>query len=85
MSSRITYPLYRCEKCSKLITRRQIRQRWALATHGPKPDSSICNCGSRRISPSNATLWEELTSPAIWIQAITDRTIHRADPDVQGR
>jgi DNA-directed RNA polymerase subunit RPC12/RpoP len=74
MESVIRFPVYRCERCGRLVTRLAIRKAWAAAG-----SMAVCSCGSRRISPTNPSLWEELTSPAIWKQAWTDRYIYNSD------
>lgn len=70
----IRFPVYRCEKCKGLITRDEIRAAWA---RGSSPsDLAVCRCGSRRFSPTNLTLWQELTSVKVWRQFFSDRRIY---------
>lgn len=71
--NRLRYLLYRCHSCGRLITSLQIEQGWIKAEkfNEGKPvteqkHGDMCSCGSRHVKPSNATIWEELTSPAIW-------------------
>jgi hypothetical protein len=73
--ARTRYLLYRCYKCNRLITALQMEARWAKAEEDQKDIApkdrvnhpGICVCGSRHYSPTNATTWEELTTPAIWV------------------
>lgn len=76
MSNRLRYPIYRCEKCKRLLTRLEIVRKWEKAEAQPNKVAtvSLCICGSGRISPANPTLWQELTSPRLWRQAWVDRT-----------
>jgi len=58
---------YRCYKCGRLITSLEVLAAWRTSegkdglTHDP-----LCPCGSRHITPTNVTLWEELTLPRVW-------------------
>ena len=72
--SRLRYLLYRCHKCGKVITALHIEKVWAKAEkfNEGKPVKEqqhgvLCSCGSRHVTPSNATTWEELTNPSIWL------------------
>lgn len=75
MSNRLRYPVYRCEKCKRLLTRLEIVAKWERAEAAASQPATIalCACGGGRISPANPTLWEELTSPRLWRQAWRDR------------
>ena len=62
MSSRTTtYLCYRCLACHRLITRYDILRAWEEAK-----SAALCPCGGGKISPSNPTLWEEITLPRVW-------------------
>ncbi len=70
--ARLRYLLYRCEKCNRILTALQIEARWAKGekrNEGRPTENQVhpqcCPCGSRHMSPTNATWFEEMTSPAI--------------------
>ena len=70
--SRTRYLFYRCER-GHGVTALQLEAAWVKAEkfNAEYPmdvahHAEICFCGSRKISPSNPSIWEELTSPAIW-------------------
>jgi len=65
-SSRLTYLLYRCAGCKRLLTRLEIVAEWERLERTKEPAKGICPCGGSRISPANATLLEELTTPRLW-------------------
>lgn len=65
-SDRLAYPCYRCYYCGQLLTRIQIVQRWEAAEDSGQSAVALCKCGSRHIVPTNPTLREEMTTPAIW-------------------
>jgi hypothetical protein len=62
---RLTYLIYRCYACHRLLTHFEIEKRWQRAEAGD-PQNGVCPCGSGKISPSNAKLWEELFLPRVW-------------------
>ena len=71
--SRSRYLLYACHKCGRLVTCLQVEAKWAEAEKanigcqpGEEHHPNICVCGSRQLAPANASVWQELTSPAIW-------------------
>jgi hypothetical protein len=64
-SDRVRYLLYRCYNCQRLITKLEIIDRWEKAEAG-NPENGVCPCGSGKISPTNAKLWEELFLPRVW-------------------
>lgn len=71
--SRLRYLMYRCHKCGKPITALQIEAAWKKAEkfNEGKPvkeqkHGDMCVCGSRHVTPSNASWFEELTRPSIW-------------------
>ncbi len=67
-SDRLTYLCYRCHRCGRVLTKIQILKRWVEAEKDISvTQSAVCACGSRHINPSNPTLFEELTSPSIWV------------------
>jgi hypothetical protein len=65
-SGRLSYLVYRCEKCHRPLTCYEIEARWEKQEKGQSMSSGICPCGSGRICPTNLTLWEELTLPRVW-------------------
>jgi hypothetical protein len=66
-SPRLSHLLFRCHQCGRLITKYQIIAIWEYLEANPAEKSKgLCSCGSGKISPANATVWEELTTPAIW-------------------
>ena len=67
MESRLKFPCYRCYYCGRLMTRLQIVAKWEEAEKDlANSRAALCWCGSRHIVPTNPTLWEELTTPAVW-------------------
>jgi hypothetical protein len=63
----LKFLLYRCQGCRRVLTKYQLAKFWdkaELAAAGAT--KNLCKCGGGRVSPTNASLWEELTSPAIW-------------------
>ena len=67
MASReVSYLLYRCQGCRRIITKLQLISRWSAWEKAGIDSKGVCKCGSGRLSPTNASVWEELTSPAIW-------------------
>jgi hypothetical protein len=65
--SRLRYLCYRCYRCGRLLTKGEILGKWAKAEQDPTVvHSALCRCGSRHISPTNPSLWEELTKPRVW-------------------
>ena len=67
-SDRLTYLVYRCVGCHRLLTKLEIIEVWesqeaAGITTGSK---GICPCGSGKVSPTNAALWEEIFLPRVW-------------------
>ena len=66
-SDRLKFPCYRCYRCHRVITKLQIVARWEEAEKDlTSTHLTICPCGSRHINPTNPSLFEELTTPAIW-------------------
>lgn len=65
-TSRTSYLLYRCIACRRLLTRLEIVAEWERLERTKEPSRGICPCGSSRVSPGNATLLEELTTPSLW-------------------
>jgi hypothetical protein len=66
-NERLRYLCYRCYRCGALLTKYQILDRWEAAEKDiGVVHSALCKCGCRHITPSNPTLFEELTSPSIW-------------------
>jgi hypothetical protein len=65
-TERFSYLIYRCTQCKRILTKYQIQSRWEQAERTGEPIRGICACGSSRVSPTNATVWEELTNPHIW-------------------
>lgn len=64
-TNRLQYLVYRCTACRRLLTRLDILDNWE-ASERTGVHLGVCVCGGGRISPSNVTLWEELTTPRIW-------------------
>ena len=72
--SRLRYLLYRCHKCGRMITALQMERAFAKAEKfnvGKKAKDQkhgkVCVCGSRHVAPTNATTWEELSNPHVWV------------------
>ena len=63
----VKYLLFRCYKCGRLITKYQMLDIWQEAELADADVKGLCPCGSGRISPGNATVWEELTRPDVWL------------------
>lgn len=55
----------RCESCKKPFTSYQLERRW-LAAEQAGVSVNACPCGGNRFRPTNTSLWEELTTPALW-------------------
>jgi hypothetical protein len=66
VTQRLRHFCYRCYVCGRLLTRREISARWVKSEKNGLVDASICPCGSKRLTPSNPTLIEELTLPRVW-------------------
>jgi len=60
------YWLYRCYGCRRIITKLQLQERWQAAEKSGVDTKGICICGGGKLSPTNASVFEELTTPAIW-------------------
>ena len=73
--SRLRYPLWRCDQCGRIITRREIVGKWeaAEATSGPV---TLCPCGCSIIHPTNPKMWEEMFLPRVWRQALDDVKVY---------
>lgn len=54
------YFTYRCDLCGRLITKIEVLEARSNAR------INLCLCGSRRIRPTNTSLFEELTKPRMW-------------------
>src|SRR5574341_2679342 len=68
-SERLPYQVYRCRDCHRPLTRLQIVAKWEEAERTGVPVLGLCRCGGGRvIKPTSVSLWEELTTPAIWRQ-----------------
>jgi hypothetical protein len=65
-SDRLSYLLYRCQGCKRLLTRLEIIESWERSESTGVRFSGICPCGSGKIGPTNAKLWEELFLPRVW-------------------
>ena len=65
-TSRLPYLLYRCITCRRLLTKLEIIGEWERLERTKEQTKGICPCGGSRISPANATVWEELITPRIW-------------------
>lgn len=65
-TSRLSYLLYRCIACRRLLTKLDIIAEWERVERAQEQSRGICPCGGSRVSPTNATLWEELTIPRVW-------------------
>ena len=63
--NRLRYLIYRCHACKRLLTHFEIEARWDRAATG-ETHHGLCPCGSGRIAPSNATIWEEILLPRVW-------------------
>ena len=64
-SDRLRFLLYRCYQCHRLLTHYEILKTWTKAEAGD-PQNGLCPCGSGKITPTNAKLWEELLLPRVW-------------------
>jgi DNA-directed RNA polymerase subunit RPC12/RpoP len=72
--ARLRHLLYRCYRCTRILTSLEIERSWAKgekANEGVPVENQVahpqsCPCGSRHLTPTNASLWEELTRPSIW-------------------
>ena len=64
--TRLPHLVYRCRQCTRLLTRREIYARWLEFDSGAA-NTGLCPCGGAKISPSNLTLWEEITTPRVWV------------------
>lgn len=84
MSNRLRYPVYRCEKCKRLLTRLEIVRKWEKAEAEPNITASIalCVCGSGRISPTNLTQDEENRFGSYW-QKFRFFVLRRRDEDTR--
>lgn len=54
------YYCYRCFDCARLITKIEV-----IEARG-RGDLALCRCGSRKVKPTNPTVWEELFLPRCW-------------------
>ena len=66
-TNRLQYFVYRCTLCRRPLTRLQIISKWESWERDGTESRGICPCGSGKVSPSNPTLWEEITTPSIWV------------------
>jgi DNA-directed RNA polymerase subunit RPC12/RpoP len=66
MDTRLPHLAYRCLACTRLLTRLEILAEWDRLERTQEQSRGICPCGSNRISPTNVSLWEELTIPRVW-------------------
>ena len=65
---RLKHLLYRCLQCKRVLTKYQIMARWErLEASGSSSGNGLCECGGSRVSPTNVSILEELTSPSIWL------------------
>ena len=63
----LRYLIYRCQSCHRTLTKYQLDKVWGKAESvGNDTAKALCPCGGGRVSPTNPSLWEELTSPSIW-------------------
>ncbi len=58
--------IYRCTSCKRILTKYQLIKAWDAAEAAGDEQKGACVCGGARISPTNVTLFEELTRPSIW-------------------
>ncbi len=76
ITGRLRFLVYRCYKCSRIHTKYDILKVWAKAETLLKETgealTALCPCGSRMIQPTNTTLWEELTTPKLWVVIYRD-------------
>ena len=63
----VRHLLYRCQGCKRVITKCQLIAAWERAEASGVDQKGVCVCGGGRINPTNASIFEELTSPAIWV------------------
>jgi DNA-directed RNA polymerase subunit RPC12/RpoP len=64
---RTEYLAYRCYRCGRPITSLQLVKTWEKAEKLEGVHPSLCACGSRHITPTNFTIFEELTRPSILV------------------
>ena len=65
-TDRLSYLVYRCTLCHRLITCLEIVARWEGLEASRGVPNGLCPCGSSKISPTNPKLWEELFLPRVW-------------------
>lgn len=65
-SKRLTYLVYRCNACKRILTSHEIERTWEKAEKSGGKIYGVCPCGSAKISPTNPSLFEELFIPRIW-------------------
>jgi hypothetical protein len=66
-TGRLRHLVYRCEKCKRVLTKLEILARWEAAEKNKTPLHGACPCGGGRLSPTNLSIWEELTMPRVWV------------------
>ena len=65
-NDRLSHLAYRCVACHRVLTCLEIVATWERYEASGETSKGLCVCGGSKISPTNPTLWEELTTPRIW-------------------
>lgn len=82
---RVRHLCYRCYRCGRLLTKIEIARTWRTNEMQSVRTIPLCPCGSRHIVPTNPTLWEELTTPRIWVlwwRCVRGQRAKYRDPEV---